>query len=235
MLNIQTGTPLTMDESKTTLTEIFIQLGTNKPNILPIKTYIERDKDCFIGIGGINGIHDKKHVIPTFNHVAITALQCEFTTLLKSKSIGFIELSPEHQKALRQFHSDNIAKDDLKYIASYATLMIGTVGSRVTNRDMSYEIHIEHLPTDMILDAIRGIVRIENDSKLNRSRSFGYDLTCRNEVEQFMTALGMADQYLNAVIHVEAYQERNGLKEAYDGERIADKSKTYVYKLPLAA
>jgi hypothetical protein len=176
-----------------------------------------------------------------FNHVAITPLQCEFTSKLKMKQIGFVQLSNECQKALREFHSGNLvnlsnsAIEDLKYIASFATLEIGSVGSRVTNRDMSYEIHIESLPTDLILDTISPFVKIQNNNKLNRNRTIGYNLTCQNEVEQFMTALGMADEYLNAVIHVEAHQERHGLKDEYDGERLHDKSKAIIYKLKLAA
>jgi hypothetical protein len=234
MLNIQSGAILNIDETKTVLTDIFVELGNEKPNIMPIKAYIERNKDCTIGISGIND----KHAIPMFNHVAVTSIQCEFTSKLKMKQIGFIELSTSHQKALREFHCSNMAnnaKEALSYIAAFATLEIGSIGSRITNRDMSYEIHIENLPTDMILNNITPFVKIQNKNKLNRDRTVGYNLTCQNEVEQFMTALGMADEYLNAVIHVEAHQERHGLKNEYDGERLHDKSKAIIYKLKLAA
>ena len=224
-------TPIAVDEIKTTLTEIFIELGNEKPNIMPIKAYVERNKNCTIGIS-----HSDNHAIPMFNHVAITALKCEFTAKLKARGIAFIELSNQHQKALRELHSStcNTAKNELKHIASFATLAIGTVGSRLTNRDMSYEIHIDNLPTHIILDALKPYNLI-NQNRANVDRTTGYVMTCRNDVERFMSLLGMSDDYLNAVIHVESHQERNKLKNQYDGQRINDKSKTLIYKLKLAA
>jgi len=100
---------------------------------------------------------------------------------------------------------------------------------------MSYEVHIDYLPTARILAALAPYVNIVNKDRHNRNRSFGYVLTCREEVEAFMAACGMADTYLKALAKVEAYQVSNKLKEQYDGERLSKDATPLVHKVALAA
>ena len=172
--------------------------------------------------------------MPTFNNTGVPSLQCEFTHRINAKQIGFMELSKAHEKMLQKFDAE--IGNELRSVVNFATLEIGSIGSRSTNRDISFELYIDYLPTEKILAIISPYVKVVNKDKRNKNRSFGYVLTCRTEVEAFIEAANLDIDYLKAVEAVEDYQERNKLAEQYDGERVSDyKAKTYLKKVKLAA
>jgi len=231
MFNVETGIVLDTDESKFVVEEIFLTLSKTNPQALPIKAYKDAKRDCSIGIAGI----DKNgHVIPTFNFMSVPSLQCELTGHLSKVGIGVLELSKKHMQALKTARG---TVNDLQTLLPYATLVIGSIGSRSTNRDMSFEIHIDYIPTDQIKSILAAAnVETINKDKRNRLRSFGYVLTCRKEVEAFIEATGLDTLYLETVEAVEQFQADAKLEDEYDGERVEDyKTKTLRKRVPLAA
>jgi hypothetical protein len=235
LVNVENGNPLTVEESKETILSALRELGEKHPSMIPIKAYEDSPRKTTVSLN----ISDGKHLCPSFNFVSVTAMQCEFTSAIKARNIAFLELDQKHVAALRAYRdtisADHNATGDLDFIARWSTLELGTCGSRSTNRDMAYAVNIDYLPTAQILTAIAPYVKIINKDQSNRNRSFGYVLTCREEVEAFMAACGLADVYLKALAKVEAYQVVNKLKEQYDGERLSKDATPLIHKVSLSA
>ena len=220
LFHLETGNPLQEKEVTLFIDNVFQKLKEKFPDLIPVAKHY----------GITTG--DRIHLMPAVNFINIPSLQCELTMTLKSFNIGFIEISKNHQNALKAIKEIPL---EFQQLAKYCTLFIGTVGSRKTNRDMSYELEISYIPTNQILSIIEKIVDIKNENKNNKERQFGYTLTCRDEVEQFMAHIGLHNKYLEAVSFVEAYQERNKLKDKYIDGSIDKSAKTLIHEVSLVA
>jgi len=227
LFDVETGKLMTKDQSEEVILKSFEELALKQPSQIPLS---KNGGNHMIGIS----LHDD-YLVPSYNMMSIPSLRPEFMRLLKMKKVDFVKLDHRRQKIVSEFQGSN--NPDIKSLLPYSTLKIGSVGSRVTNRDISFELIIDDVPTDTILETLRSGVNIVNEDKSNTRRTLGYTLTCRSEVAQFCEMAGKEEEYLEAVYAIEKFQEVNNLKDRYrEFGRIDNyKKETLIKKVELAA
>lgn len=179
-------------------------------------------------------INEDNKLCPSINFITVPNLQQAFNREIHSQGAICMSISREHLTILKNA-SINPQTSNLSQLIPFSKLVLGTVGIRKTNRDISYEVRIDGLPTKDILSILNKNIRITNEDRSNMIREVGYKLTCKNEVESFMTLCGLATLYLETIAQIEAHQQLHRLKEMYNGERIEDEAETKQITVQLAA
>jgi len=227
LFDVESGKLMTKEQSDEVILNLFEKMALTHPSQIPLS---KNGGNHMISVA----LHDD-YLVPSYNMMSIPSLRSEFMRLLKIENVEFVKLDNRKMKTISEFHGGT--NTDAKSLLPYSTLKIGTVGSRSTNRDMSFELIIDDMPTETILNILRAGVNIINTDKSNKDRIFGYALTCRSEIEQFCKITGKMTEYLEAVYAVEKFQAINNLKERYQefGRIHNYKEETLMKKVDLAA
>jgi len=187
-----------------------------------IQAYIRAGRKFTLGaFYSLDG--SKKYLIPTFDNQGISNLKSEFTALLGMA----IDLPP-------QGHSVNMNEIDLKgvslvddivqminsagYIVGKGKMEIGSIGSRKTNWDTAYNLHVEGLPAPILQKALTWFTDISNQDIRNidvSKQKQSFDLTQRKEVQDLMERLGLGSLFSQNIIEVKEFEETKGLKRKH--------------------
>jgi len=226
-----------MDEgqAKMAIQNAFEQLVQLEPNFKEkVRDYVAANRSFALGVYMATE-KTKKTLVPTFNGVGITELRSRFTALIPQE----ITLPPKKT-------SYNVGETDLKgidnvvdmlemvsaagFVAQNAVVEIGSIGSRVTNWDTSYKLHINGMQVGKLQAILTWFTNIENKDIRNLMQSekkSSFDLTMFNEVNNLMSRFGLGKLFVEKVREVKKFEEDSGLKRLYQRERrIKDRNKT---------
>jgi hypothetical protein len=119
-------------------------------------------------------------------------------------------------------------------IVGHATLLIESIGARVTNWHTGYNLLIAEEATADIIASLPWFVEVTNEDVSNRLARKGYKLTKKSEVSQIMAALGAWDAYANAVETVKAFEDKHDIAAKHkEHGRISNATERKTVEVPL--
>lgn len=182
---------------------------------------------------------DGQRLLFAVNGVALPSLSCEFSLFVKH--YWDVEIPAPVSKAFleckRALAKAKTSTEVWGIMVGNAVLRIGSTGSRVTNRNTSYEIIFQDLPTAFLAQELSKVVTLVNEDQRNKEWEVGYRLTCASEVGQFMDSIGKKELLLDTVATIKAFETIHDLARICDENngRIPDTSLTSMQEIHLAA
>ena len=183
-----------------------------------------------------------KYLVPTFNNLGLSNLKSVFTGSIDAavdvpkKAIDY-SLGNQGLRAITTMSDVVKMMNRAGFIVKNATVEIGTIGSRSTNWDTSYNLNIKGATVPNLLGALTNFTSIENTDVRNQSANTEYNLTMSKEVNALMSRLGLGDVFNNTVKAIKKFEFDKNLKAIYDRQgRIPNyKTKTKIEKIPLVS
>jgi len=222
----------------------FVQLiNKNKELNQKVKLYIAHNKPFQLG-AYLSSERNNRYLIPSFDGMGISQLKVEFTALLPFDvtlpTVGH-QVPTETEMILKEAN-DLEGLIEMMNAAGFITgrgkMAIGTIGSRSTNWDTSYNLHIDGVSVSILQKVLTWFTDISNENMHNLTpteRGNSFDLTQRKEVESLMNRMGLGKEFYQVVNRIKDFEDEKGLKRKYQKEkRIPDyKEKTQILTLDL--
>lgn len=101
------------------------------------------------------------------------------------------------------------------FISKNAIMNIGSIGSRKTNWDTSYNLHIDGVSTSVLQKILTWFTDISNKDIRNIVKTElkeTFDLTQAKEVYDIMTRLGIGNVFKKSVENIKEFENQKGLK-----------------------
>lgn len=119
-------------------------------------------------------------------------------------------------------------------IVGNSTLLIESIGARITNWYTGYNLIISEEATAQIIASLPWFVEVTNEDVSNRLANKGFKLTKKSEVSQIMASLGAWDRYAEAVEKIKTFEDEHDLSAKYKVHgRIDNPSERMTVALPL--
>lgn len=164
----------------------------------------------------------KKYLIPAFNGVGLSQLKSVFSASIPAMvdiPANSIDVAIGEQKLKGVTNIEDIVKlfNRAGFIVKNGTVEIGTIGSRSTNWDTSYSMHLDGANYASLIEAITKFTDIKNmDVRNTQQNTNEYDLTMASEVRDLMTGLGLGDLFASTVKSIKKFEIDNNLKAIYN-------------------
>jgi hypothetical protein len=222
----------------------FIALAKRENSFMDkIKTYLRANRPFSLGVY-MSSEGNKRSLVPTFNGVGISEYRFPLTAAIpheialppKTKTYDLGETDIRGVNSIIEMVEMISAAG---YVSENAVVEIGSIGSRSTNWDTSYNLHIAGLNGEMLQKVLTWFTNIENKDLRNLMKtqiSESFDLTMFNEVNNLMSRLGLGEDFIAKVKAVKEFEEDKGLKRKYRrNRRIEDyKNKTMKEEIRLS-
>ncbi|MFW5804753.1 MAG: hypothetical protein ACOCWG_05940, partial [bacterium] len=104
------------------------------------------------------------------------------------------------------------------FITQKGIVNIGSIGSRKTNWDTSYNLHIDGISSSVLQKILTWFTDISNKNITNIVKSKSketFDLTQAKEVHDLMQRLGIENIFHQTVDNIKQFEEQKGLKSKY--------------------
>lgn len=185
-----------------------------------IQAYVGAHRKFSLGVNVIvdNGV---KYLAPTFNNMALMHLKSVFTASLGS-AVDLAQGAINFAVGDRNLRGVKDIRDVVKminragFIAKNATVKIGTIGSRSTNWDTSYNLHIGGASVPDLLGALTYFTSIGNEDPGNKEAVNHYSLTMGKEIGPLMHSLGLGSIFRNTVEAIKKFEFTHGLKQIWE-------------------
>ena len=165
----------------------------------------------------------KNYLVPTFNGFGESQLKSEFSAYIP------YEISPPPLKKTFDYGEVTIkGADDIEdilkmvnaagFIVANGQMNIGTIRSRKTNWDTSYNLHLGGISASILQELLTWFTDISNNNIRNivrTERKETFDLTQAIEVHALMARLGLEKVFYDTQKSIKDFEDKKGLKRKH--------------------
>ena len=205
------------------ITNAFIKIAQREESFAnKIKAYVNANRKFKLGVY-FSKDNDKTYLVPTFDGIGISELKSEFSSYIPyeiapppfTKHIDYGEVTI---KGADDIEDVLLMVNAAGFVTQNGQVNIGTIGSRKTNWDTSYNFHVSGVSARILQELLTWFTDISNEDIRNivrTERKETFDLTQAKEVHALMSRLGLTKLFYDTVRKIKDFEEKKGLKRKH--------------------